>query len=77
MCSGSKAGSFLRLIDSCITQLKAQGPFGKLRSASARACVREFQNFGSQGSKLWLIDFKRLVDGLCTTFDRRFWLAEH
>ena len=27
MCSGSKAGSHLRLIDSCITQLEAQGPF--------------------------------------------------
>ena len=26
MCSGSEAGSYLRLIDSCITQLKAQGP---------------------------------------------------
>ena len=26
VCSGSKAGSYLRLIDSCITQLKAQGP---------------------------------------------------
>jgi len=26
MCSGSEAGSCLRLIDSCITQLKAQGP---------------------------------------------------
>jgi len=25
-CSGSEAGSFLRLIDSCITQLKSQGP---------------------------------------------------
>ena len=25
MCSGSEAGSYLRLIDSCITQLKAQG----------------------------------------------------
>ena len=25
MCSGSEAGSFLRLIDSCVTQLKAQG----------------------------------------------------
>ena len=24
MCSGSKAGSYMRLIDSCITQLKAQ-----------------------------------------------------
>ena len=26
MCSGSEAGSYFRLIDSCITQLKAQGP---------------------------------------------------
>ena len=26
MCSGSEAGSYLRLIDSCTTQLKAQGP---------------------------------------------------
>jgi len=26
MCSGSESGSYLRLIDSCITQLKAQGP---------------------------------------------------
>ena len=28
MCSGSETGSFSRLIDSCITQLKAQGPSG-------------------------------------------------
>ena len=26
MCSGSEAGSYLRLIDSCVTQLKAQAP---------------------------------------------------
>ena len=26
LCSGSEAGSYLRLIDSCITQLKAPGP---------------------------------------------------
>ena len=26
MCSGSEAGSYSRLIDSCITQLQAQGP---------------------------------------------------
>jgi len=26
MCSGSEAGSYLRLIDLCITQLKVQGP---------------------------------------------------
>jgi len=26
MCSGAEAGAYSRLIDSCITQLKAQGP---------------------------------------------------
>ena len=26
MCSGSEAGSYSRLIDLCITQLKAEGP---------------------------------------------------
>ena len=26
MCSGSEAGSYLRRIDACITQLQAQGP---------------------------------------------------
>ena len=26
MCSGSEVGSYLRLIDSCITQFKSQGP---------------------------------------------------
>ena len=26
ICCGAEAGSYLRLIDSCITQLKAQGP---------------------------------------------------
>jgi len=26
MCSGSEAGSYWRLVDSCITQLKVQGP---------------------------------------------------
>ena len=34
MCSGSEAGSYLRLIDSCITQLKAQGPSRTCRGAS-------------------------------------------
>ena len=29
ICSGSEAGSYLRLIDSCVTQLKAQGPSSK------------------------------------------------
>ena len=28
LCSGSEAGSFWRLIDSCITQLKVEGSWG-------------------------------------------------
>ena len=28
LCGGSEAGSYLRLTDSCVTQLKAQGPLG-------------------------------------------------
>ena len=27
VCCGTEAGSYLRLIDSCITQLKAHGPY--------------------------------------------------
>ena len=50
MCSGSEAGSYLRLIDSCITQLKAQGPsrtckesneamFEYISAALRRTCI--------------------------------------
>ena len=48
MCSVSEAGSYLRLIDSCITQLEAQAPYRacnesqeeeeKLPAAHARSC---------------------------------------
>jgi len=44
MCSGSEAGSYLRLIDSCITQLKAQGSsrtsslISSTRAESVRIC---------------------------------------
>jgi len=36
MCSGSEAGSYLRLIDSCITQLKAQGPSSTCNESKRR-----------------------------------------
>ena len=36
-CRGSEAGSYLRLIDSCITQVKAQGP--SRTSNDRRACA--------------------------------------
>ena len=35
MCSGSEAGSFLWLIDSCITLLKAQEPSGTCNESKA------------------------------------------
>ena len=50
MCSGSEAGSYLRLIDSCITQREAQGP--------SRTCneSKEEENTGvrvrTRGTKL-------------------------
>ena len=42
---GTEAGSYLRLIDSCITQLKAQGPSGTCNESkeqeeeAARRCT--------------------------------------
>jgi len=39
MCSGSEAGSYLRLIDSCITQLKAQGPSRTCNESNEEASV--------------------------------------
>ena len=37
MCSGSEAGSYLRLIDSSITQLKVQGPSGTCNESKEEA----------------------------------------
>ena len=41
MCSGSEAGSYLRLIDSYITHLKAQGP-----SRTCNESKEEEEDFG-------------------------------
>jgi len=46
VCSGSEAGSYLRLIDSCITQLKAQGP--------ARTCNETLGDVGISSIAFWL-----------------------
>ena len=40
MCSGSEAGSYLKLIDSCITQLKAQGPSRTRNESKERRRMR-------------------------------------
>ena len=36
---GSEAGSYLRLIDSCITQLKAQGPVTRVKKKKRRRSI--------------------------------------
>jgi len=43
MCSGSEAGSYLRLVDSCITRLEAQGP-SRTCNASKEEEEEEFGN---------------------------------
>ena len=51
MCSGSEAGSYLRLTDSCITQLKAKdllGPVTRLKkkkSGSGKSKIEQFYSF--------------------------------
>ena len=57
LCSDSEAGSYLRLIDSCFTQLKAQGPSRICNESNeeeaARACATRAgfeRRFGVQGS---------------------------
>ena len=45
MCSGTEAGSYLRLIDSCITQLKAQG---HSRTCNASKEEEEEKSLGSE-----------------------------
>ena len=49
MCSVSEVGSYLRLIDSCITQLKAQGPSRTCRVKKSSEGVR-----GSAQKKVWV-----------------------
>ena len=40
MCSGSEAGSYLRLIESGITQVKAQGTSGTCKESKADENIR-------------------------------------
>ena len=44
-CSGSEADSYLRLIDSCITQLKAQGPSRFVSVGTVRAPFPKLTRF--------------------------------
>ena len=45
MCSGSKAGSYLRLIDFCITQRKAQGPSRTCNESKEQPLGRNMKRF--------------------------------
>ena len=49
MCSGSETGSYLRLTDSCITQLKAQGPSRTCRVQKKTCLTPPFFQDGAVG----------------------------
>ena len=51
MCCGTEAGSYLRLIDSCMTQLKAQGPSGTCDERKEEK--KKYQAQGSGGFRSW------------------------
>jgi len=50
MCSGYDAGSYLRLIDACITQLKAQEP--------SRTCNESKEEEEETGTHAWSMRFR-------------------
>ena len=58
MCCGTEAGSYLRLIDFCITQLKAQGP--------SRTCneSKEEEEEGVSGKRVVRSDVPRRLEVL-------------
>ena len=60
MCCVTKAGSYLRRIDSCITQLKAQGP--------SRTCNDSKEEEEEEVSRLYLGWFRRSSPLHCELF---------
>ena len=54
MCCGTEAGSYLRLIDSCITQFKAQGP-ARTCNESKEEDEEEEENVEYPASTLWML----------------------
>jgi len=71
MCSGSEAGSYLRRIDSCITQLKAQGPSRTCNESKEEKeedylrgiRVREVRNLKKRGERLVTLWRRRCLQG--------------
>jgi len=56
MCSGSEAGTYLRLIDSCITQLKAQGPSRTCNESEEEHLAVECRD---EDEAVWREDWRR------------------
>jgi len=59
MCCGTEAGSYLRLIDSCITQLKDQGPS---RTCNESKEEEEVYGFGSEQVTTFLSELDTVKD---------------
>ena len=57
MCSGSEAGSCFRRIDSCITQLKAQGPSRTCNESQEEEEVLLLAG-GHTGINVWVEDYR-------------------
>ena len=70
MCCGTEAGSYLRRIDSCITQLKAQGPSGTCNESKEKeeklrgGGLRIMNGVGGGGSR----GLRALMTQLCSNF---------
>jgi len=62
MCSGSEAGSYLRPIDSCITQAKTQGP-----SRTCNESKEEERRGRERGARQWRMCLARASAGLLTS----------
>ena len=65
MCSGSEAGSYLRRVDSCITQLKAQGPSRTCNESKEE--TRKQVEAQEEAEKRVGSKYRALRDQICTT----------
>jgi len=62
MCSGSEAGSCLRLIDSRVTQLKAPGPSRTCNESKEEACGSTLRLLSLRGLFFFFITLKPRVE---------------
>jgi len=72
MCCGTEAGSYLRLTDSCITQLKAQGPSRNRNESKEEEVVEEKSSSSALAAKLEALEGEKdTVLNLRTTTSKR------